>query len=171
MRQKLILPAIFAILIVASCTKQEASITSKKDEIDLQITNQRGPSDISPNAAPPKYRIVFGTKQQIGENQFLCHQSEDVCFIIGPIYYRQSNPADNEIDAELSIKDKRLVLYVDFEDTNSHKFLKSGAIKIKTSKQVSQTFAEYFGVDPDYEIKAGEYLPLPTKNNKLMYQF
>lgn len=151
---------IFLVATLFSCKKstenlseQNEKITTIKFEKTVMVSNSllQGPG--------PKYKWAFGDDIDPGAN-YACFPSSNICFIIGPVYYRGQTLGDDEVYVAFENYNGRLRVKFDVESMTSNtrnRYFSNGYLEIASTKQFPDDLSNDLGLQIPYIIKKGNY--------------
>ena len=165
--KKLLYVSVIAFLF-ASCKKESNEIANvvttsnlnsvttihffKTSEID-QPSFGEGPG--------PKYKWAPGTDVDDNPSTYTCAPTNDICFILGPIYYKGNNTlANDEIWVSFEKRNGKLIVHFDLEDISTDtysKYLSGTSLILNTTKEFPEEIAKSLGLSFPYIINQGSY--------------
>jgi len=149
------------ISILVSCKKNDTETNEASNSIQT-INFTKLPTDnseyiVSPG---PKYKTAMGNDIDPGPN-YACYPSANLCFMIGPIYYRGvPSIGDDEVFIEFNNINGKLKLSFDMENITTktkEKYFSNGYFEFNNSKYFPSEITKSLGLETPYLINKGKY--------------
>lgn len=154
---------LFILLLLSAMSCRKANDNTLLDTSNTPIINYERTGNTSNSFVEepgPKWKWAIGDDIDPGPN-YACYPTSNICFMLGPIYYRTSQPvSDDEAMVSLDNQNGKLKVVFDLESmTNKTRttYFSNGGFYMNASKQFPEDLAQELNLRTPYIISKGKY--------------
>jgi len=154
---------LFLMLLLSALSCKKTNVNPSLDTSNPPMINYERTGNTSNSFVEdpgPKWKWAIGDDIDPGPN-YACYPTSNICFMLGPIYYRTSQPvSDDETMVSLANQNGKLKVVFDLESmTNKTRinYFSTGGFEMNASKQFPDDLAKELNLQTPYIISKGKY--------------